>query len=466
MLEKSLRTFAIAFVITTLSLASFSPAYAASDKVNVDPETLRTSLYSGDTSVLTGLNTLYHAKEEVVRARANLLPALNVSAVIGGGPTFALSAISVLLPFLLPGNWHVLDASKHQLTANGYAYQLVLLNEYASTLSIYAQIQGDMALRAVYVQTRDNLQLIAESVADEVAVGTAFQADLSQATAQVQLADTQIDQVDSLLARETASLRHVMGLSLDKELVIAPYHFDELDAESLTTSQIFNSVRENAPEQLQIDSLIQAAKQSKYTTEWSFLSGSSLGVTTDFGSGSFGKLSVGAGANLGFGLLPAVHLSSLDIAAMQIRKREISLEQQNVIESSLGSVTASKSAVTDSRNSRNNMQIAFADELDKLKVGTASLIEVFTAANFATQAGVAYANSVSDLDQQRIALNRILISNQFSKIPTCHLGNLKSGGIFGFFKSIFGSKKSRYVSIDEMCRPSADAAAIARGSSN
>jgi hypothetical protein len=46
------------------------------------------------------------------------------------------------------------------------------------------------------------------------------------------------------------------------------------------------------------------------------------------------------------------------------------------------------------------------------------------------------------------------------------LGGLKSGGIFGFFKSIFGSKKSRYISIDEMCKPSADAGAIARGSSN
>jgi outer membrane protein TolC len=371
-----------------------------------------------------------------------------------------------LLPFLLPGNWHALDASKHQLTANGYAYQLVLLNEYASTLSIYAQIQADIALREVYVQTRDNLRAIAEAVADEVAVGTALQSDLSQATAQVQLSETQINQIDALLSRETASLRHLMGLSLEKDLVIEPYHFAELDAESLTTSEIYKSVRDNAPEQLQIDSLIAAAKQSKYTTEWSFLSGASLSLSTDFGSSSFGHLSAGAGANLGFGLLPAVHLSSLDIAAMQIRKREISLEQQNVIETSLGSVTAAKAAVMNARNARDNYQIALQAELDKLKLGNSTLISVFTVSNFATQAGVTYANSVSELDQQRIALNRVLISNQFSKIPTCHLGGLKSGGIFGFFKSIFGSKKSRYISIDEMCKPSADAGAIARGSSN
>ncbi len=463
MLSHSLLTFTFA-VVTSFLLASSS--FASNSTVTVDPDSLRTALYSGDTSVLAGLNTLYHAKEEVSRARADLLPALNISAIISGGPTFALSAISVLLPFLLPGNWHKLDASKHQLTANGYAYQLVLLNEYASTLSIYAQIQGDLALRQVYVQARDNFRAIAEAVSDEVAVGTALQSDLSLATAQVQLAEAQINQIDELLSRETALVRQIMGLSLQKDLVISPYHFEELDAESLSTTQIYERVRDNAPEQLQIDSLILAAKQTKYTTEWGFLNGASLSVSTDFGSSSFGHLAASAGANLGFGLLPAIHLSSLDIAAMKIRKREISLEQQKVIETALGSVTAAKSAVTNARDARDNDQRGLQATLEKLRLGNATLIDVFNVSNLATQASVVYVNSLSDLDQQRIALNRVLISNQFAKIPTCHLGGLKSGGVFGFFKSILGSKKARYISVDEMCKPSGEAAAIARGSSN
>jgi outer membrane protein TolC len=456
--------FATRTLACALAVSLMASQAVASNTVTVTPDTLRTALYSGDTSVLSGLNTLYAAKEEVNRARANLLPGVALSGVVGGHPTFAVSAISVLLPFLLPSNWHALDASKHQLTANGYAYQLVLLNDYASILSIYAQIQGDMEIRDVYVQQRDNLRQIAAAVADEVAVGTALQSDLDQATAQVQLAQAQINQVDELIARERAALRKVMGLPLSKDLVIASYHFPELDAEGMSAQRIYNRVRDTAPEQLQIDSLIAAAKSAKYTTEWSFLTGTSLSVSTNFGQSSFGHLSAGGGVNLGFGMLPAIHLSSLDIAAMQIRKREISLEQQNVIETAINSVDAAKDAVTNAGYAKENYQKALQAELDKLRLGQSTLINVFTVSNFATQAGLTYANSLVDLDNQRIALNRVLISNQFAKIPTCHLQKAKSGGVFGFFKSLFGSKKKRYVSIDEICRPSADAAAVARGS--
>jgi len=449
---------------SALVVAPMTPALAG-DTVTITPDTLRTALYSGDTSVLSGLNSLYQAKEEVTRARANLLPGAAVSGVIGGHPTFALSAISVLLPFLLPSNWHALDASKHQLTANGYAYQLVLLNDYASILSIYAQIQGDMSIRQVYVNQRDNLRQIAAAVADEVAVGTALQSDLDQATAQVQLAQAQVNQVDELINREKASLRRVMGLPLSKQLVISPYHFSELDAEGLSPQRLYNRVHDSAPEQMQIDALIAAAHSAKYSTEWSFLSGASMSVSTDFGSSSFGHLSVGGGINLGFGMLPAVHLSSLDITAMEIRKREISLEQQNVIETALGSVQAAKDAVENAGFAKDNYQKALNAELEKLRLGNTTLINVFTVSNFAVQAGLTYANAQVDLDNQRIALNRIMISNQFAKIPTCHLEHVKTGGgIFGFFKSLFGSKKTRYISIDEMCRPSPEAAAIARGS--
>jgi outer membrane protein TolC len=463
-MQASRRLSSLVVIVTTV--AALSPR-AFADTVSVTPESLRAALYSGDTSVLSGLNTLYRAKEEVTRNRANLLPGLAIGGVIGGKPTFALSAISVLLPFLLPSNWHALDASKHQLTANGYAYQLVLLNDYASLLSIYAQVQGDIAIRAVYLAQRDSLRQIAAAVADEVAVGTALQSDLDQATAQVQLAQAQVNQVDELITREKATLRKIMGLSLSKDFEIAPYHFSELDAEGMSPQRLFERVKANAPEQMQIDSLIEAAKSAKYSTEWSFLSGPSLAISTDFGSSSFGKLSAGGGVNLGFGLLPAIHLSSLDIAAMQIRKREISLEQQNVIETALGSMDASKSAVLNAGYAKQNYQKALDAELEKLRLGQTTLINVFQVANFAVQAGVVYANAVVDLDSQRINLNRIMITNQFAKIPSCHLENVKSGGgIFGFFKSIFGGKKTRYISIDEMCRPSADAAAIARGSTN
>lgn len=451
--------------VTSIVSASFVSTSAFAKTIVVTPDTLRTALYSGDTSVISGLNSVYQAKEEVTRARANLLPGLGLSATLGGKPNFAISAISVLLPFLLPSNWHALDATKHQLTANGYAYHLVLLNDYASVLSLYMQIQGDMALRSVYVEQRANLRKIAEVVADEVSIGTATRADLAQALAQVQLAEAQISQVEELMAREKAAIRKVMGASLSTELEFSSYHMSPLSSEGSSPRTIFDRVSESSPEQRQIDSLIEAAREAKYSTAWSFLSGSSLSVSPNFGQSSFGSLTQTTGLNLGFGYFPAVQLSNLNVAQMKIRKRELLLEQANVIESAVNSVREAKDQVDFARKARENYKIALEAELDKYRLGQTDLVRVFTVSNYSTVAAATHVRAIADLDSQRVTLNRVMITNQFAKIPTCHLQNAgkSGGGVFGFFKGIFGSKKKRYVSVDEICRPSAEAADIASG---
>lgn len=451
-------------LVAALVLSVGSSAIASDFVVN--PDTLRTQMYSGDTTVYTGLNTLYQSKEQVNNARANLLPSLNVSAVVGASPKVALSLFQVAIPFLLPSNWANLDASKKQLTADGYAYQLVLLNEYASLLQIYETVQGDQALRNVFVTERDALQGVVETVADEVAAGVALQSDLALATAAKEHAETQIAQTDQALAQEIPALRKAMGLTLAKNIVIAPYHFGELDAENSSMMSVYNRVLDASPEVDQVNSLIAAAHDAKISTEWSFLTGSAANVSTDYNGSSFGHLSYGAGVDLGFGLLPRIHLSSLDIAAMNIRKREITLELQRLTEQTVDSIVAGKTAVTQASNERDDDQVALQTALDQYRAGNARLLDVLQVVNQTVQGGIDYAQAVTSLDNQRIQLNRILVANQFAKVPTCHLQKVKGGGIFGFFKSIFGSKRSRYTSIDDMCRPSGAAASAARGDNN
>ena len=453
-------------VLTAIALAL--PAGAASSRgssMRVTPESIRSRLVEGDTSVLASLNQIYQAKEEVRKARGNLLPGLGLSATVGGRPNFELSAVNVLLPFLLPSNWHALEASKHQLAANGYAYHLVALNDYAAALSLYSQVMGDTALRSVYKKQYTNLQTVAEIVEDQVTVGTATRADLAQAKAQVQLALVQISQVDELIAQEKAAIRRMLGLSLDTELEMTTQHFARIEEEKLSAKRLFERIHESSPEQRQIESLIEAAKSAKFTTVWGFLSGSSLNVSTNFGSSSsFGSLTQTSSVNLGFGLFPAIQISHLNIAALKIRKQEISLEQASVVESALASVQEAREQVNYAGQAKDNYEVAFNAELDKFRVGQTDLLNVFLVSNNATAAAATYVRSLADLDVQRVTLNRVLLRDEFAKIPTCRLGGAeKSGGIFGFLKGIFGKKKSRYASIDEMCKPAAAAARAAAG---
>lgn len=457
-------------VLTAIALAlpagaATSSRSSSSRSMTVTPESIRKRLVEGDTSVLASLNQIYQAKEEVRKARGNLFPGLGLSATVGGRPNFALSAVNVLLPFLLPSNWHALEASKHQLAANGYAYHLVALNDYAAALSLYSQVMGDMALRSVYKKQYTNLQSVADIVGDQVVLGTATKADLAQAKAQVQLALVQISQVDELIAQERSAIRRMLGLSLDTELEMTTQHFPRIEEEKLSAKRIFERIHDTSPEQRQIASLIEAAKSAKFTTVWGFLSGSSLNVSTNFGmSSSFGSLTQTSSVNLGFGLFPAIQISHLNIASLKIRKTEISLEQASVIESALASVNEAREQVNYAGQAKENYEIAFQAELDKFRIGQTDLLNVFVISNNATAAAATYVRSLADLDTQRVTLNRVLLRDEFAKIPTCRLGGAeKSGGVFGFLKGIFGKKKTRYASIDEMCKPSASAAARAAG---
>ncbi len=57
-----------------------------------------------------------------------------------------------------------------------------------------------------------------------------------------------------------------------------------------------------------------------------------------------------------------------------------------------------------------------------------------------------------DLDNQRINLHRMLITNQFAQIAGCQLQSApsSSGGVFGIFK-----KRQPQLTLDQACNPNA-----------
>ena len=446
----------LAAFATLSQVAQAAPEILPQTTVVVTPAKLREQLMTSNTSVLTALNSIYQAKEEVNRARGSLLPGLGLTGTLGGSPNFAVSTISVLLPFLLPGNWHALDAKKQQLAANGYAYHLVGLNGFASEYALYSQVVEDATLKSIYVQQADNLREILQIVADDYSAGTATKADVAQATAQFQLARAQISQLDELTAQETAIVRKMMGLPLTVDLQFGETHPAPLLEESSTAQAIFEKVHASSPEQRQIESLIAAAKQAEFTSVWGFLTGASLNVSPDFGTSSFGHLTESAAVNLGFGYFPAVQISHLNTEALKIREREIGFEQASVIESALSSVQAAAAQVAFAEQASDNYRIALAQDIARYRAGQVDLLHVLTISNNSTAAAAQLARATGDLDRQRITLNRVLLSDEFAKIPTCRLqGASSSGGIFGFLKGVFGlgRKKSRYQSIDDLCRP-------------
>ena len=433
---------------------------AGPSSFRVTPTSLRVRLLDENTSVLIGLNTVYQAKEQVNIARANLLPSLNVGAVITGlatGPgTFAVSAISVLLPFLLPSNWYNLEATEYQMLAYGYAFNLVQLNTYASGYALYNSVLGDIAIRAVQAKQYANLDRIRKIVADRVQVGTSPVKDLYQANAKAELSRTQLSQTDQVIAQEKAAFRKLLSLPLKSKISFENQHPAPLPIESQSAQTVLDKAYTTSPEYRQIRSLIAAAKNSTWSQKFSFLTGSSMSFSTTGSETfpSFSSLRISGSAGIGFDYYPSIRLSHLHVDQLRLRSTEIRLEMSRIIESTLASLRQAKIQYEHASLAESESDKYFQAELQSYQVGTTDLMHVLEAENTLTSASITRARARVELDNQRVNLYRIMRSGQFATIPGCQIdkGDNDDFSLREWFKGFFRRSNTR-ISVDQMCRP-------------
>ena len=122
------------------------------NQFDLTPETMAAQLFNKNSSILLGINRVHQSKDELNIARASLLPSLNLSTLLYSSmsSTFTVSAVEVLFPFLVPGNWIKLKESKYLYKAQLKATQTIQLNTLASALSVYSSILADRNLLSVY----------------------------------------------------------------------------------------------------------------------------------------------------------------------------------------------------------------------------------------------------------------------------------------------------------------------------
>ncbi|MGZ3651580.1 MAG: TolC family protein [Bdellovibrionota bacterium] len=434
-----------------------TPVMPPHEGTKLDPDSLRRFLLRDDISVLESLNSVYKAKEQISLAHANLLPSVNVLAILGGG-TFGLGGLSFLLPFLAPSNWYNLDASKHQLAANGYAFYMVELNEYASVYSLYLSMLADQEIEQNQQIHYGNIEQIRKFVESQVKLGLANEASLEQATAQSKLAHMSLLDLENSIAVERAQLRKILGFDLKKQFFLDDFHLSELPVENANNQAILKQVFEHSPEVRQIDSLIAAAEDGTWSASFDFL-GSQGGELDLAGGSSSGDSSGGAifapsgnGMTFSFGTFPKVAISRLAVRDLQLRRRQIYLEEAKAIETTLNALSFAKMQLTDAVDAEKNARDAFAFIQSQFAQSKATLNDVITASELVIEASISRVGSRLKVDAQRVNLERILVGREFAKVPNCRLDLVKPRGDgFGWLDDIFDPAKNR-ATVDELCR--------------
>ncbi|WP_413944396.1 TolC family protein [Bdellovibrio sp. HCB-162] len=435
-----------AFLITATAFA----APKQQGPVVINPKSLRTMLLSRNIDIAIALNEVQQAKAQVAQARGNLLPSVNLGAVISSGPSFMLTSVSFLLPFLMPSKWMDLKESTYLLKAQGTSYYLAQLNQFASAYSVYLTVVGDMQLRGALQKQYENFKAIEEQLRLPAEVGIIRKEDYLQAQAQAQLALVQVSQVDELIKREKASVRQMLGLELNQEIVFEAVHVPSSSAESMSPQALLDKVHESSPEAAQMSALITAAQYNKWSKAFSFLSGSSLGVNRPSTGGAFSSVTQTGSVNLGFGYFPALEISNLNIEQLKLRKKELRLDQAQLIETTLGALEEAQKQYTAASQAEDNMRQVYNAELMRYQVGITDILHVLELGNSLTSAVVNKVKAETALDTLRINLHRIMISDQFAGVETCEIERRSSGGIRGKLGRIFNPDKDK-VTLDQIC---------------
>jgi len=458
---ESLMISMLATTIVALSLPA--PALSASREAHINPVTLRKLLVLNNDSVLTALNAVSQAKAQVNIARGNLLPGISLGGSLGGlatgSPSFALTSVSFLLPFLLPSNWFALSASEYQLAASGYAYNLVELNEYASALAIYYTIISDMERLRYYKDQVIALKTLRDLVDAKTRLGTATTIDLAQAQGALETYKTYVARVQELISQETATVRRMLVIPLNYKIVFDSSHPRPSSSEGLAPQKILDRVFPLSNEAHQVRSLLAASREATWTKVFSFLGGASLIMQTSTNVPiAWQMLGGSAQASIGFGYFPTIELSQLNTKALMLYEKRLRGLMASTIESTVNSIKSTKVQVESGTFAVNAYQTAYNGLVQSYQLGQVDLLHVLMALQDITSSSVSLASARMDLDNQRVNLYRVLVADQFALLPFCRMsGSETSGraGIFSWFTDLFsiGGSTTEFT-VDQLCRRS------------
>jgi multidrug efflux system outer membrane protein len=416
----------------------------------INPASLRQLLLRDNISVLESLNSVYKANEQVAAAHANLAPSISIAPALSGS-TFGIGGITFMLPFLAPSNWYNLDLTKHQLAASGYAFYLVELNEYASAYTLYLSMLADQEIEQNQQIHYGNVEQIRKFVESQVKLGQADQADLDQATAVSELQHASLlDFEDNINSEERLAFAKVLGFDLGKKYYLEDFHPTELPEETADPRSVLATMFRRSPEELQVESLLAAARDATWSAQFSFLGGGAPSMNLAYDGNPFTV--TGTSPGFGIGLFPQVELGRIAQRDLELRSRQIYLEEQKLIGSTLGKLGAAKREFVDAEKAEGDARKAYVAIQNKFAHDKASLNDVTGASDLVIEASITRIKTRLKLDTQRVNLARFLLSREFAQIPNCHLDRMApEGGPFGWLERIFSPEKVR-ASVDELCR--------------
>ncbi len=395
----------------------------------ITKESMREALFSNNISLLSGINQVHQAKNQLGVARGNLLPSLGLSQLLftAGSPVFALAAVEMLLPFLAPSNWFSYFENVALWKAEIVALRALKLNLLASGLSLFTTLASDAGLLPIYEAEVTDLREIQVEVTEAHHAGLATKEELELATSQLHTAELSSRLVRELIGSEIAAIRHALAAPVSTDLKWETPAITESVLEAIAVAAgpiepVVDQAVANGPEALQLEFLLKAAKLNKWKAVFSFISGASASGTP---SSAFSDLAVGVSAGIGFGYVPSIRLTERNQIELDLRLRELRLESTEIVEATFEMHRSARDRLILAEAIEKSTHAYYDAKHAQYISGMDTLGVMLQARSKWRQASVKILEARAQIEQTRITLNRIALTGEFTGVDSCDLSALQ-----------------------------------------
>lgn len=438
----------ILILISTYCLNAFS---AEPTSFVVNPKTLREQLLSKNMSLLQALNNVQTSKLNVSMARAKLFPSINLGVLVPGlaNPSFLLSSVNFLFPFLVPSNWLALKQQKELFESDKAAYKSLELNVLSNSLTLYYTYVNDQKVAAVLSEQSEALGVLYKNLKKQSDIlGNVTAEDLGLASAQWHESKIRVSKLQELLILEKASLRTLLGFSLGKELIVEDVDLASSSFENNDAREIADHSIAVAPEATQLSFLLKAAKVGRFAKLFGFMASASMSGTSVNNNSPFDALKIGGGFSFGLDNLVNFQLANNNIEAIKLRTEQLKEENERTAEVLVGQIAEVKEQQGLTSRALQDRLAVYEGQKKQYALGLISLQTLLQTQVQLTDSLVANIKSDIDLKMQRLTLMRLTIDGDFGLVQGCKAESAPSSD-----KSIFRRKSKDNQSLDKICRP-------------
>lgn len=247
---------------------------ASADQVSIGLSDVVDRVSNENFKVYENALKVYQAKTNIEKARADLLPRLNLWKIIGAifNPTSLFDSITDAAPFLVPGNWFRLEEVKLLYLAEKEGYRALWGNEVNIAKVMYTHLLLDQRLYAHIQQSIVDLEKVHRIIKTRetfggVPPGTARDVE-------IKLLGLKEDKknLEVLLAQEYSELSYVLGYSSNTELSLDPISMPDFDnLKPIDPREYEFRLLSTSPERRQFDHFLSVVSQIKQEIQYAFL---------------------------------------------------------------------------------------------------------------------------------------------------------------------------------------------------